>query len=106
MVAFLFGGLLIVIFLAMLFVTVNEPVVNPTPRPNISEAAASPVNLQEARADANGDGSIDDYDYAVWAINYNNITKKGILDGDFNTDGVVDGLDYVVLLNSLHTKEI
>ena len=46
--------------------------------------------------DANGDGVVDEADYAIWAANAGSSTVAGPSDGDFNSDGVVDGADYTI----------
>lgn len=54
-----------------------------------STAAAIP-------GDADGNGTVDGSDYAVWAAHFERHTSKGAAEGDFNGDRVVDGLDYLV----------
>ena len=39
-------------------------------------------------------------DYVVWLNHYNTPTSNGSSDGDFSSDGNVDGLDYVIWLNN------
>jgi outer membrane protein assembly factor BamB len=50
--------------------------------------------------DANGDGKVDDSDYAIWRTNYNQTKTGGATIGDFNNNGKVEGLDYVVWLTN------
>ena len=50
--------------------------------------------------DANADGQVDEADFQVWFIHYNQNTLNGSSDADFNSDGKVDGTDYVIWLNN------
>lgn len=45
--------------------------------------------------DANGDCSVDGFDYVVWWQNFDTV-KTGYSFGDFNNSGFVDGFDYVI----------
>jgi hypothetical protein len=55
---------------------------------------------QTLPGDANGDGKVDDADYAIWRTNYNQTKTGGASIGDFNTNGKVEGLDYVIWLTN------
>ncbi len=46
---------------------------------------------QRLAGDANGDGSVDELDYAIWHASYGKSTE-----GDFNNDGRTDELDYAI----------
>jgi alpha-glucosidase len=50
--------------------------------------------------DANGDGKVDDTDFAIWRTNYNQTKTGGASIGDFNNNGKVEGLDYVIWRNN------
>jgi chitodextrinase len=65
-----------------------------TPVPPSPTATAKP-------GDANGDGKVDDADYAIWRTNYNQTKSGGASIGDFNNNGKVEGLDYVIWRNNV-----
>jgi outer membrane protein assembly factor BamB len=50
--------------------------------------------------DANGDGKVDDTDFAIWRTNYNQTKTGGASIGDFNNNGKVEGLDYLIWRNN------
>lgn len=50
--------------------------------------------------DANGDNSVDDLDYIVWAKYYGLANATGPAQGDFNADRKTDDLDYVIWANN------
>jgi hypothetical protein len=58
------------------------------------------VGAQSLPGDANGDGKVDDADYAIWRTNYNQTKTGGASIGDFNTNGKVEGLDYLIWLTN------
>jgi hypothetical protein len=58
------------------------------------------IHAQTLPGDANGDGKVDDADYAIWRTNYNQTKTGGASIGDFNTNGKVEGLDYVIWLTN------
>lgn len=62
----------------------------------LASATPTPTPLV-IRPDANGDGKIDELDFAIWKNNLGK-TVSGVLGGDFNNDGKVDGVDYVIWL--------
>ncbi len=60
-------------------------------------AAAAGALADPAPGDANGDGFVDDIDYAIWSDNYApGVGGKTWQQGDFNGDGIVDGADYTI----------
>ena len=50
------------------------------------------------RADANGDGKVDELDYSIWKTNYDT-NSSGATKGDFDSNNRVDGIDYLIWLN-------
>jgi hypothetical protein len=48
------------------------------------------------QGDANGDGKVDEADYAIWLAHFGQPTNLGVRVGDFNVDGFVDGMDYSI----------
>jgi len=67
----------------------------PTPKATNTVTPTTTVN-----GDANGDGSVNELDYAIWKTNYNTTTASGVTKGDFNLNGKVDGVDYLIWLQS------
>jgi hypothetical protein len=61
---------------------------------------ATPLSAQTLPGDANGDGKVDETDYAIWRTNYNQTKTGGASIGDFNTNGKVEGLDYLIWLTN------
>lgn len=54
--------------------------------------------------DANGDGVVDEGDYALWFSHYSTVVTDGRASGDFNGDFVVDGVDYAIWLEDFGTR--
>ncbi len=65
----------------------------PTPKPSVSPTPTTQATA--VNGDANGDHKIDAADLVIVQQHYNLVVTHGPADGDFNSDGVVDGLDYV-----------
>ncbi|KKS00127.1 MAG: 1,4-beta cellobiohydrolase [Microgenomates group bacterium GW2011_GWC1_41_20] len=55
----------------------------------------TPSPSPSSKGDANGDGLVNEDDYAIWLANYG-ISLSGSSNGDFNLNGKVDGIDYVI----------
>lgn len=71
---------------------ITEVIVDITPSP------APQVTIK--RGDANSDGKVDLIDFTDhWLLNYLKMVK-GIIFGDFDNNGNVDGVDYVIWLNN------
>ncbi len=51
------------------------------------------VELVGEFGDADGDGDVDNDDYAIWRMNFGEVVGDGAASGDFNWDGAVDGFD-------------
>ncbi len=71
-----------------------EYLVNPT-----VPSTPTPIPVEKP-GDANGDGKVDDLDYAIWANNYGITNTTGLMQGDFNNDHRVDDLDYTIWANN------
>ena len=81
--------------------TGNAP--TPTNRPtNTSTSAPSPTPSVKL-GDTNGDGHVDEADYAIWLAHFSQITTGGASVGDFNGDQMVDGIDYAIWLKNFGT---
>ena len=49
--------------------------------------------------DANGDGKVDEGDYAAWFAHYL-MSINGVINGDFDGNGLVQGIDYAIWLKN------
>lgn len=65
-------------------------------RVEYSDTGKTPV----LAGDTNGDGTVDEKDFAVLLSNFGKTVTGGPSQGDFNGDTKVDGLDYVIWLKN------
>lgn len=67
-------------------------------KPGVVSSEPTPVVKS---GDANGDNLVDETDYnSFWKPNYLKLNCGGVSCGDFDKNGKVDGIDYVVWLNN------
>ncbi len=88
-------------------VTVNAPVATPTPAPSGGGGGGgggggfistpTPTPTVSKKADANNDGKVDKYDFALIMANWG---KTGTNTCDFNNDGKVDKYDFALLMSN------
>lgn len=78
----------------------QDPGTTPPTAPPTAPATQAPTNPpnQPIPGDANNDKLVDDKDLSIWKNNYNKTTTNGAKNGDFNKDGTVNGIDYVIWL--------
>lgn len=67
--------------------------------PATDQLTPTPTPLTAPTCDADGDGIVNTNDFVIWKLHYATQTTEGIGAGDFNNDGSVDGLDYMLWLN-------
>jgi len=70
---------------------------SPTPAPKATNTVTPTTTVN---GDANGDGSVNELDYAIWKTNYDTTATGGVTKGDFNLNGKVDGVDYLIWIQS------
>jgi parallel beta-helix repeat protein len=76
----------------------HEYVANITPTP-INSPTPTPTSAPKP-GDANGDGKVDEADYAIWLSHFGQTVTGEASVGDFNGDGKVDGIDYTIWVNN------
>ncbi len=75
----------------------NIPTSTPTPKETPSLSPTTPPE-EKLRSDLNGDGRVDEIDYAILITNFAQSGPTGSLSGDINRDGQVDEIDYAILI--------
>jgi parallel beta-helix repeat protein len=75
---------------------------NQTPSPSfVPTSTPAPTPTPAAKpGDANGDGQVNEADYAIWLAHFSQRTGSGPSVGDFDRNGIVDGVDYTIWLNN------
>jgi hypothetical protein len=77
--------------------TVPTKTPTPTKKPTTTLTPVASPGINPA--DADGNGKVDEADYAIWLGNFGKTNiSGGRTAGDFNADGKVDGIDYVLWL--------